>query len=360
MSTSTAFSQSSPQPGLPRVRLRDPAELLAATPHLLGFRPSESVLLIAHLGFDGRRLGRVLRGDLPPPELARRQAAFVASAFPRDGDFGVTVIVVSRRRDGPEHDDPARLPQAEFVATLKELLADSGTPVLQAFWAAEIRSGAPWACYAGDECGGVLSEVDYSELAATTASLGHVTYDSREAMAGVLVPPDEAVVARRSALLDEVYDEFGPPSDIPESINRGREVVRSALRQAGNGDLTLTDEQAVELAVALSVPRIRDACLALAVPSGSAGAMAAEKLWLALVRCLPAPERAEPAVLLGYSLYMRHESAFAGLALENALDAVPDHVLAKLLHQSILACVPPAKMSRLGKLEGMESLTDPD
>jgi hypothetical protein len=358
MSTSTAFSQSNPHSGLPRVRLRDPAELLAATPHLLGFRPSESVLLIAHLGADGRRLGRVMRGDLPPPEAARQQAAFVASAFPRDGDFGVTVIVVGRR-DGPEHDDPAQLPQAEFVSTLTELLAETGTPVLQAFWASEIRSGAPWACYAGDECGGVLPEVDYSELAAATASLGHVTYDSREAMADVLVAPDEAVVTRRSALLDEVYDEFGPPADTPESVGRGREVVRGALRQAAGGDLTLTDEQAVELAVALSVPRIRDACLALAVPPESAEAVAAERLWLALVRCLPAPERAEPAVLLGYSLYMRHEATFAGLALENALEAVPDHVLAKLLHQSIRACVPPVKMRGLGKLEGMESLTDP-
>jgi hypothetical protein len=359
MSTSTAFSQSSPQPSRPLVRLKDPAELLAATPHLLGFRPAESVLLIAHTGPTGRKVERVLRGDLPPGEFARQQAAFVAAAFPREGDFGVT-LVVSQRRDGSEHDDPAGLPHAEFVATLKESLADSGTPVLQALWASEIKSGAPWACYSGDGCGGVLPEVDYSELAAASASSGYVTFDSREAMAQVLVPPDQTVVARRSALLDEMYDEFGPPSDAAESVSRGRAVVKSALRQAVSGELTLTDEQAVELAVALSIPRIRDACLALAVPSGSAGAMAAERLWLALVRCLPAPERAEPAVLLGYSLYMRHDATFAGIALEAALEAVPDHVLAKLLHQSVQACVKPEKMTGLGKLEGMESLTDPD
>ncbi|WP_034241171.1 DUF4192 family protein, partial [Saccharomonospora iraqiensis] len=58
------------------VDLRAPGDLLAATPQLLGFRPTDSVLVIGHRAPTGTRIGAVLRADLPPPgdepDLARR------------------------------------------------------------------------------------------------------------------------------------------------------------------------------------------------------------------------------------------------------------------------------------------------
>lgn len=48
-------------PPTTRVRLSDPAELIAAVPHLLGFHPRDSLVVIT---LQGRRLGLTLRSDL--------------------------------------------------------------------------------------------------------------------------------------------------------------------------------------------------------------------------------------------------------------------------------------------------------
>jgi hypothetical protein len=109
--------------------------------------------------------------------------------------------------------------------------------------------------------------------------------------------------------------------------------------------------------VALANPRIRDACLATAVP-GTKAARAAKRLWLALVRALPAPERPEPAGLLGYARYTRGEGALAGIAFENALAAHPGHVLASLLITALRHVVAPRRLSGLGRLDGVVDLAD--
>jgi hypothetical protein len=342
------------QSGQIRVKLKDSGDLLAATPHLIGFRPAESVILISHTGPHGNFIGRVLRADLPPRPLVFDQAQRLVKAFVRSDDFGITMIVVGRRRDGPEV-----LVHTELVDTLGALLVEAGVRNLHALWAPEITSGAPWECYHDDGCGGVLPEVDYSELAAAQASVGTVTYDSRDDMERVLAPADDVAIKRRLALLNAVYDEFGPPGESEKADKLGCEIVRTALGQVKRDALALTDEQAVELALALSNPRVRDACLAVAVPADTSEAMIAEKLWLALVRGLPAPERAEAATLLGYSAFMRRDAVLAGMAFENALAADPGHMLAALLRTAMEHNVDPEQMTGLGNLEGLASLAEP-
>src|SRR5512144_616101 len=55
--------RSLPQPA-PRLRLRSPGEILALVPYLLGFHPSESLVLVAVRG-PRRRIVCTLRWDLP-------------------------------------------------------------------------------------------------------------------------------------------------------------------------------------------------------------------------------------------------------------------------------------------------------
>ena len=130
-------------------------------------------------------------------------------------------------------------------------------------------------------------------------------------------------------------------------VSDAASVVRTAFERQRRGEGPTTDEEAVLLANALKVPEVREVCLAMAVPAHTPEAREAERLWLTLVRELPAPERAEPAVLLGYTAFIRGDGAFAGMALDNALEACPDHLLAGLLRKVLDHGFPPERLLAL-------------
>jgi hypothetical protein len=109
-------------------------------------------------------------------------------------------------------------------------------------------------------------------------------------------------------------------------------------RAAAAGDPELSDGIVAEVASALCDHRVRDSCLPWCIGSGAA---AAERLWLALVRATPAPERAEPAALLALTAYLRGDGALASVALEAALHACPHHSLSGLLRAALDGGLPP-------------------
>ncbi|MCU1680711.1 MAG: hypothetical protein JWQ81_1450 [Amycolatopsis sp.] len=329
--------------GQTRINLRDPGQLLAAIPYVVGFRPADSVLLIGHRPPRGTLIGLVVRGDLPPSDLRAPQAENLVTTLVTSGAMAATIVVVG---GGPKQ------AHEEFVTIVAELLRDVGVPPMHAMWVSEISSGAPWECYFEQDCGGVLPAVDSTVAAATMASKGAVTFDSREAMEKLLEPVGEAALRRRARLLKAAP---GPDSSA-DSVRRHRRVVQQALVKLAASGAHLTDDEVVGLGQALAVTRVRDACLAAAVPPGTGVARQAERLWLTLVRELPAPERAEAAALLGYTAYARGDGAFAGMALANALRADPKHVLAQLLQAALGSGIEPSRLADLGRNEGVESL----
>ncbi|MEQ0564587.1 DUF4192 domain-containing protein [Amycolatopsis sp. NEAU-NG30] len=315
--------------------LRDPAQLLAALPYLLGFRPGKSVVALGHR-IPGDRLGLVLRADIPRREDRARQAQALAPRMAAGTHVGVTLVVVGgRRRSGSPP------PHAGLVTKLTDALGDFALPVFHALWTPRITAGAPWACYTEPDCGGELPDPRATVAAAAATADGLVVFDSRESLAALLAPRSPEALTRRAALLAQA------PS--PPSPAEAASAVRAAFDRQLRGEGPPTDEQAVELATALTLPEVRDVCLAMAVPPGTAAAREAERLWLTLVRELPAPERAEPAALLGYAAYMRGNGAFAGMALDNALAADPGHLLATLLQQVLNRGTPPEVLRGLAE-----------
>ena len=82
------------------VRIRDAGEIAAALPHLLGFRPRESVVLVSLGGASGRRVGLTVRADIPSPGARGRSlAAVLARSLCTDGPDGALVLVVSEAAD---------------------------------------------------------------------------------------------------------------------------------------------------------------------------------------------------------------------------------------------------------------------
>jgi hypothetical protein len=327
--------------GRTKINLRDPGELIAAVPHLIGFNPAESVVLIGHRPPDGRQVGLVIRGDIPAPHLRVAQAESLVTSLASSGAVGATVVVVG---------GGSWSAQAELVRTVCELLAETGISPLHAMWVPAISSGARWECYLDEECGGVLPATDSTVAAAAMASEGAVTFASREGMLALLEPASEQVIARRAAALAE-------PSDM--DLRRAHRVVQRGIEEMGRPGPALTDKQIVELARALTHVRVRDACLLTAVPPGTGTARQAEDLWLTLVRELPAPERAAAATLLGYAAYVRGAGAFAGMALDNALEADPKYVLARLLLAALNGGIEPGRLRALGRADQVDDLRGP-
>jgi hypothetical protein len=332
--------------GRPPVDLTDPAQLLAALPYLLGFRPGASVVLLGHLAPAGRRIGLLMRADLPRGDERVRQAQALAPRFTVAAHIGVTLAII-----GGERRPGAPPPHAGFIDELADAFAECGIPVMHAVWAADIATGAAWACYRDEDCAGVLPDPRSTVTAAAATESGTVVFGSREEVLALLAPRSPEAVARRSEELSRLS---GPPWPEATRVADAAAEVREAFDRQRRGEGPPTDAEAVRLACALTFSEIRDVCLTMAVPPRAPAAREAERLWLTLVRELPAPERAEAAALLGYTAFMRGDGTLAGMALDNALEAAPDHLLANLLSQVLDHGTPPEV------LLGLAMAVDPD
>ncbi|MDD7964157.1 DUF4192 domain-containing protein [Actinomycetospora lemnae] len=336
----------SPRPGPPgpssadgeplRLRLRDPGELVAAVPHLLGFRPVASLVLVAVHDDGGRtprpaarRLGVVARADLPEPDDVAAVVGACATRMVPTGPVEVTAVVVA---EGPDDaDTPPRVDVADAVGSA---FAAHRIAVPTRLWVPRIASGVPWRCYPPCDCRGRVAATDDSPLAAASAWLGQVTYASRAALEASLAPdPPRPRLAglvdaeREAAVLDR---ELGGPA----AARRDLAAVAAARDEVAAGR-PLGDGELARLAVALADPRVRDVVMGWALADEGVSA-AAEQLWTLLVRALPAPEVAEPAVLLACAQLVRGGSALVGVALERARRADPGHRLTGLI-ETLLA-----------------------
>jgi len=328
-------------PLLPEVRVDEPGDLIAALPHLLAFHPADSVVVVAMGGGRPSTVGLTLRVSLPAPRHRHAVARQLMAPVAEHDAHSVAVVVVG----GGSADPPGALPHRGLVDVLEETARAKGVSLACALWTPTTAKGARWFCYDHEGCSGTVPDPDGSELAAASAAAGLVTFPSREAFAEVVAPDDDAALARREALLDRESEEVDPARlDVPGFLRRSVELVDRAVVDAVDRAGPLTDDQVVELAVALSDLRVRDASLAFAIGSR---AMAAERLWAELTRACPAPERAEPASLLAFSAYLRGDGALASVALEQAECAYPGHRLASLLRNALDAGLPPRHLEAM-------------
>jgi hypothetical protein len=303
-----------------RIRLSDPSELIAAVPHLLGFHPGNSVVLLA---LHGRSLGLTLRADLVDDDQAAVLAEQLLPPIARQRPTGVALIVVGGSARAGD------LPHRALVDALDHVLTGAGLPLVHPAWAAETARGAPWRCYDDPLCAGTVADPTTSPLAAATVAAGAVTFSSREEMTELVAEDDPTALQRRAILLDAADAEHPMSARL---VARRLARLKELHRAAAAGDLALSDGVVAEVASALCDHRVRDACLPWCTGPGAA---AAEQLWLALVRATPAPERAEPAALLALAAYLRGDGALAGVALDAAMQACPHHSLSGLLRAAL-------------------------
>ncbi|MEV8440808.1 DUF4192 domain-containing protein [Actinosynnema sp. NPDC051121] len=324
-------------PQYEHVDLTDPGELIAAIPYLLGFHPSRAFILVTFADEDDAyRLLGVVGIDLPQPEDHVRLAhRFAAGAVQHDATAAALVVI----GEG-EPNLPSPLPEPHLIAAMTHELRAHGLDIVHTVWAAATASASLWRCYGPPEWSGVVPDPAQTAVAAATVAAGRVTFASRAELLALLAPDHEPILRSRAARIHQLLAETAAQRRVAgntatrDSFN----AVQAAIDAAHHGHLVLDEPTLTRLGVALSDDAVRDAHLAI-TPANRADA--AEQLWIALTKALPAPYRAEPALLLAMSAYLRGDGVLAGVALGSAEEADPDNLLILLLRMALGAALPP-------------------
>jgi hypothetical protein len=313
------------------IAVRKPADLVDATPYVIGFHPTESLVV---LGISGNRVFFGARYDLPPP----------------DGDDIVQLGAVIAAQ------------QARCVAVLAygppttvEPVIRRALEVLDAFRvrvleAIRVHDGRWWSYFCSDPgccpAEGTPFDTAASLIAAEATYRGQVALPSRQALVTLIAPVDgearasmAAATARARSTLDRLLtdDQHGS-----RAVRRaGRLAVREAEKRYRSGRALLDDEIAW-LGVLLLNPDVHEYTL---------GRLGDEEwrlaLWTDVLR------RVEPAYVpaagcvLSYLAWRAGQGALARVAVDRALQADPQHPMAGLLDEVLGLGIGPHAMAAL-------------
>ncbi|MGY1736742.1 DUF4192 domain-containing protein [Geodermatophilus sp. SYSU D00684] len=352
-------------PPIPVIRLGDTGEVAAALPHLLGFHPAESIVLVGLRGPGGSRVGLTVRADLPPPAAARALAVTLAGKVLTDDPVAVLLAVVSEDPDersapvlafGPGERAP-ELPHRDLVHELVLALDARDVPVREALL---VRSGRWWDYDCPYPCcepgAGTPLPAGASPLAAAAVAGGAVLAADRAALAARITPPDgdPGAPAMAAACLAEGREHAARLRALGRDAVAAEAgaAIAAALADCRPGPATaatrLPDARVARVLWGLTIPDVRDRALGLALGEDAA---AAEVLWTECTRRAPVPLDGPPATLLAVSAWLRGDGATANVALDRALAADPGARLPRLLADGLAQCLPP------GELRGLISRT---
>jgi hypothetical protein len=335
------------------VRVRDVGEIAAGLPHLLGFRPRESVVLLSLGGKSGRRVGLTVRADIPPPEHNRELAAVLCRSLLTDRPDGALVFVVSEEPDETVLGERG-LPHHDLVWEMCRALSRLAVPVADLVF---VRNGRWWSYDCPDHCcapgAGTPLPVGPTPLEVASIATGTVVAGAREDLVARIAPPPDhdpaamaAACARVGVGLSADLLDTGPE---PAALESWAAVMAGIARcRLGGLGLPLTDDDVARIVWGLRDGEVRDLALELALGGGDPGLpAAAEQLWTECTRRAPAPLDAAPATLLAISAWLRGDGAMANVALDRALGSAPGYGLAALLREALSACMTPTDLRAL-------------
>jgi hypothetical protein len=322
-----------------RVKVGSPAGVLAIVPHMLGFHPSRSLVV---LGVSGPRdlVTMTFRYDLPDPpdaELAADIAAHACAVLSREEVLAAIVIGYG----------PAAL-VSPVIDPLVGALLHEGLEIREVLRA---EGGRYWSalCQDPDCCpaGGVAFDPCSHPAAAVLNQAGLDAYPDRAALARTLAPPPGTARATRQATgralrrIDKVItaaqrDGQDPAQALAEA---GRSAVQEAMSQYRSGTKITDRGRLAFLAVILADLRVRDDAWARLDPEHRAAHL---RLWTDVVTGAAPEFVPAPASLLAFTAWQSGEGALANVAVERALAADPAYSMALLIADAVQAGLPPS------------------
>ncbi|MEU6314829.1 DUF4192 domain-containing protein [Streptomyces sp. NPDC047014] len=344
--------------GGPQITLRSPAELADALPYMLGFHPSDSLVMVAVHGEGGRFGGRLRVGiPLTPAEwddTARQVAECLVRGSERRGakPDGI-VLYLCQDPTGNETGRQVMTRLRPFAQRLRLACGALDVPVLEALC---LSDGRFWSYVCPDErcCpadGSRLAAVGTSVMAATATFAGLRVRGSLREIEGRLAPLRGAVAHEAECALDRAADALMPrilDGATREEVGRETlELARSLMRRMTLAppvrggvhadewdDALLGHDEAAALILGLQDREIRDVAAEWMEGEEAPPAL---RLWRALARrCVGAyvEHAAAPLTLAGWVSWSTGDEPTARIAFGLALRADAEYRFAQLLHHA--------------------------
>jgi Domain of unknown function (DUF4192) len=324
-----------------RVRVGSAGGILAVVPHLLGFHPDSSLVVLG-IGGPHARIRLAFRYDLPEPPDAQLAADIAAHAAVVLGRQHLSMAIIVGYGPGQ-----AVTPVTDVVAPA---LRAAGIDIRDML---RVHEGRYWS-YLCDDPGccppdGVSFDPAGHPAATALAAAGLTVRRDRSELAATLAPATgsaepislaaDRALRRAAGLIDDALAESADGDVLRLVTEAGRRAVRAAvLRYRRGGEIADPDEIAW-LGLTLTDLRVRDDAWARMDPQFRD---AHQRLWTDLIRQLPVEHVPGPAALLAFTAWQAGDGALASIAIERALDADPAYSMALLIADALHAGLPPS------------------
>ncbi|MFF9771128.1 DUF4192 domain-containing protein [Streptomyces sp. NPDC014636] len=360
-----------------QVTLRTPAELADALPYLLGYRPEDSMVLVAlhDRGGRGRFGGRARLGIPASPEdweaAARQLARGLVTGSERRGTRPERMVAYVCQEPGRGESGRDVKRRLERLAHLMSTECGSlDVPVVEALC---ISDGRYWSycCPAGDCCpedGSPMGLPGTSVLAAAATYAGIQVRGTLRELRARLQPwettaalgQEIALDAAGMSLVPRMLDETTREEVAKETLGLAERIIgRFAAVAPVSGthpadvrdDGLLGDDEAASLILGFQDRTTRDKAAAWMEGDEAGPAL---RLWRALARRCVGPygeHAAAPLTLAGWVAWSMGDELEAREALAMALGADPDYLFARLLHQACNEGLDPEAIRRCLRAE---------
>lgn len=281
---------------------RTPEDVLAAVPVLLGFEPSESVVMLT---FGGRETFHA-RVDLPPPEEIDEAVGLLLDPALAHGVERVLFVVYST---GLSH-------AGEVLERLGLAFTAAGVRVVNALRV----DGARWFLPGSP---GVPYDVGAHPFRVRSVVDGQVVSASREELAARLAPTAGVAEVDQARARVVAYDATEVVATIWRALPRGR-FDRDDLAGVLQG---MCDRA------------VRDAAWGSMTRHEASDHVA---LWTDAVQRAPDDLVGAPAAVLGLAAWLSGNGALAWCAVDRSVESDPDNSLAELVGELLSRAVPPS------------------
>lgn len=322
-----------------QLRAATPDAVLAVIPHMLGFYPSRSLVVLG-LG-EQHRVMVTFRYDLPEPY---------------DDELGTDIAQHAEYVLGRERIRSALLigygSEELVLPVLAQTAATLGNRGIDLQEALRAEGGRYWSLLCDDPVccppeGRPYDPGSHPAAAAMTAA-GLAAHPDREALVRTIQRPagTSGTISRateqarlRLARIVDAGEAAGERDPKLRATRIGRKEVQRAIRLYRSGGRIRSVGQLAWLAVLLGDIRVRDDAWARMDPAHRDDHC---RLWTDVLRGAATDNAPAPASLLAFTAWQAGNGALAAVAVDRALAADPGYSMAHLLSSAIQAALPPA------------------